>query len=129
MIGKDGHEKFFSIAVQQAGNNSETIFDFLYRKIVVLSFGRLAKFDYLSLIGRYGIAPIHAGKAYFGGATGPTRGAKLLFTGNPESQLSTSTLQQYVDALDADIEVGMYVMEDALCNWQKSPSEFVHFRG
>ena len=34
-----------------------------------------------------------------------------------------------LDVLDADLNVTMKVMEDALCNWQKSPVRFVHFRG
>jgi hypothetical protein len=31
--------------------------------------------------------------------------------------------------LEADLGVGMQAMEDALCNWQKSPRRFVHFKG
>jgi len=34
-----------------------------------------------------------------------------------------------LDDLDADLCVGMEVMEDALCNWQKSPLQFVYYRG
>jgi hypothetical protein len=128
-IGTEGHVRFFAEATRAAGNDPGVIFDALYKDMKVLSFGRLAKFDYLSLIGRYGIAPIHAGSAYFDGATGPASGAKLLFDGDPESSTSNDQLQKYVDALDKDINVGMQVMEDALCNWQKSPSLFIHFKG
>jgi Alpha-glutamyl/putrescinyl thymine pyrophosphorylase clade 3 len=128
-IGGAGHAKFFADATRAAGNDPGVIFDALYKDMKVLSFGRLAKFDYLALIGRYGIAPIHAGSAYFDGATGPTSGAKLLFDGDRESGTSNHQLQQYVDALDNDINVGMQVMEDPLCNWQKSPDLFVHFKG
>jgi hypothetical protein len=38
-------------------------------------------------------------------------------------------LQARLDVLDRDLGVGMAVMEDALCNWQKSPDRFVHFKG
>jgi hypothetical protein len=31
--------------------------------------------------------------------------------------------------LDAGIKVGMAVLEDALCNWQKSQFQFVHYTG
>ena len=31
--------------------------------------------------------------------------------------------------LDLRLQVGMQVFEDALCNWQKSPVHFEHFRG
>ncbi len=128
-IGADGHVTFFARAVREAGNDPGTIFDHLYRGMSVLSFGRLAKFDYLALIGRYGIAPIHAGQAYFRGATGPARGARLLFDGNADSGTGPDTLQDWVDELDKVLGVGMQVMEDALCNWQKSPTTFIHFKG
>ncbi|MBT9290399.1 alpha-glutamyl/putrescinyl thymine pyrophosphorylase clade 3 protein [Prosthecodimorpha staleyi] len=128
-IGPAGHLSFFGNAVRIAGNAPGTIFDYLYRDMAVISFGRLAKFDYLSLLARYEIVPMHPSSAYFSGATGPVRGARLLFDGNPESPTSSARLQSYVDALDIDIQVGMQVMEDALCNWQKSPTHFVHFLG
>jgi len=34
-----------------------------------------------------------------------------------------------LDELDVDLRVTMKVIEDALCNWQKSPTRFVHFKG
>ena len=128
-IGEEGHEAFFAGVVQRSGNDPHTIFDTLYREMPVLSFGRLAKFDYLSLVGRYGIAPIAAGSAYLDGATGPARGARLLFDGDAESSTPNSELQSRLWELDGSIQVGMTIMEDALCNWQKSPTAFVHFRG
>lgn len=128
-IGPAGHAQFFANAVQASGNNPHTIFDYLYRSMAVNSFGRLAKFDYLSLIGRYGLAPIEAGKAYLDGATGPARGVRLLVDGNATSATGTSDLQAELDALDNRLNVGMAVLEDALCNWQKSPRIFVHFKG
>lgn len=128
-IGPAGHATFFAQAVHTAGNNPHTIFDHLYGTLKVRSFGRLAKFDYLSLIGRYGLAPIDAGDAYLPGATGPARGARLLVDGNPTSNTNLATLQARLTAVDAHLNVGMAVMEDALCNWQKSPRAFVHYVG
>jgi hypothetical protein len=128
-IGPNGHRAFFADAVRTAGNNPYTIFDHLYSTLKIVSFGRLAKFDYLSLIGRYNLAPIAAGLAYLDGATGPGRGVRLLFDGNPTSATSNVTLQEKLDGLDAKLNVGMEVMEDALCNWQKSPRRFVHYKG
>lgn len=128
-IGPAGHAQFFANAVQASGNDPHTIFDYLYRAMAVNSFGRLAKFDYLSLIGRYGLAPIEAGKAYLDGATGPARGVRLLVDGNATSATGTTALQTELDALDNRLNVGMAVLEDALCNWQKSPRNFVHFKG
>jgi len=128
-IGPQGHAVHFGNTVRQTGNNPHTIFDALYREMDVLSFGRLAKFDYLSTLGRYGIAPISAGSAYLDEATGPAAGARLLFDGRSNSGTKATTLQTYMDELDGSLSVGMAVMEDAICNWQKSPRRFVHFRG
>jgi len=128
-IGPSDHRKFFATAVLNSGNNPHVIFDSLYHSMTVKSFGRLAKFDYLSLIGRYNIAPIDAGLAYLNGATGPLRGARLLFDGRPDGRSSIYNLQRMLDTLDHDISVSMKVMEDALCNWQKSPEKFIHFKG
>jgi hypothetical protein len=127
-VGSAGHANIFGKIARRA-NDPHAIFDSLYRSLSVMSFGRLAKFDYLSLVGRYSIAPIDAGSAYLSGATGPKRGARLLFDGRPDSPSSPKTLQRMLDALDADLRVTMKVMEDALCNWQKSPTRFVHFKG
>ena len=128
-VGPKGHAWLFADAVRRAGNDPHVIFDALYQTLAVKSFGRLAKFDYLSVIGRYRIAPIDAGSAYLSGATGPARGARLLFDGRADGQSSLSALQRMLDTLDIDLRVTMKVMEDALCNWQKNPTRFVHFKG
>jgi hypothetical protein len=128
-IGAGGHNRFFADVVRRSGNDPHTIFDALYREMPIVSFGRLAKFDYLALLGRYGIAPISAGSAYLAGATGPARGARFLFDGRVDGSTSIDDLQKLLKELDATLGVGMQVMEDAICNWQKSPRTFVHFRG
>ena len=63
------------------------------------------------------------------GATGPLAGARLLFTGDEMASIGPADLDAWLIALDSDLDVGMQVLEDALCNWQKSPLEFVPFRG
>ena len=128
-IGTAGHQLFFSKAVQRIGNDPHKIFDTLFREMKLCSFGRLAKFDYLMLISRYGIAPIQPGSAYLPGATGPQAGTRLLFDGDRTGPTSIKDLQSMLDRLDVDLNVGMEVMEDALCNWQKNPLHFVHFKG
>lgn len=128
-IGSAGQEQFFSQAVRSTGNDPAKIFDTLYNGMSVTTFGRLAKFDYLSLIGRYGVAPIRAGSAYLPGATGPGRGTRLLFTASTTASVSDKALQSWLDDLDEDLKVGMAVLEDSLCNWQKSATSFVHFKG
>jgi hypothetical protein len=129
LIGPSGHTAFFARALRSAGNHPHTVFDHLYRNMNVMSFGRLAKFDYLSLVGRYGLAPIEAGSAYLEGATGPARGARLLVSGSASSSISNGDLQDLLDSVDHHLQVGMTVMEDALCNWQKSPRSFIHYVG
>jgi hypothetical protein len=128
-IGAAGHAAFFANAVHAAGNNPHTIFDYLYRDMEIATFARLGKFDYLSLVGRYGLAPIESGLAYLKGATGPESGARLLVDGSRKSATSLTTIQNSLDALDQRLKVGMTIMEDALCNWQKSPAKFVHYFG
>lgn len=128
-IGPAGHAAFFKNAVHSAGNDPHTIFDYLYNSLKIHSFGRLAKFDYLSLVSRFRLAPIEAGSAYLDGATGPGRGARLLVHGNPKSATGNAEIQMKLDELDVALKVGMAVMEDALCNWQKSPRKFVHHIG
>lgn len=126
---RNPHARFFADVVRRAGNDPHAIFDVLYRELPMPTFGRLARFDYLSLIGRYRIAPIAAGSAYLDGATGPAMGARLLLDGQARSATPLHVLQARLDVLDRDLGVGMAVMEDALCNWQKSPDRFVHFKG
>lgn len=128
-IGPAGHTAFFASAVHAAGNNPHTIFDRLYNGMKIGTFARLGKFDYLSLVGRYGLAPIEAGSAYLKGATGPECGARLLVDAVRKSATPLTSIQASLDALDQRLKVGMTITEDALCNWQKSPAKFVHYLG
>lgn len=95
----------------------------------ITRFGRLAKFDFLALLGRMDLAPITPGSAYLKGATGPLRGSKLLVDGDPKSRKTAAELDEILKRLDQTLGVGMQVMEDSICNWQKSPRKFTHFRG
>jgi len=125
-IGIQGHAQFLSDANSRSGND---LFDTLFKEMKVCSFGRLAKFDYLMLLSRYNLASLIPNSAYLSGATGPHAGVSLLFTGSTENSTSSKTLQKMLDELDEDLVIGMEVLEDALCNWQKSPLKFEHFKG
>lgn len=130
VIAAGGHESLFQGALAAANQNPEKAFALLYGQMgAVLRFGRLGKFDYLTTISKLGLAAIEADATYLASATGPKRGAKLLFCGSHTADVSASTLEQNVAALAAYLHVGMQAMEDALCNWQKSPQAFVAFRG
>lgn len=112
------------------GQNPRAVFDALYKQMdSVVGFGRLGKFDFLTMLGKLGLAPIEPGSAYLVGATGPLQGAKLLFTNSSSSSLKGKELDQLLLKLDGRLCVGMQVLEDSLCNWQKSPRKFISFKG
>lgn len=129
-IGPSGsHRQCFAGLIRAGGNDPRSIFEHFYRDMAVARFGRLAKFDFLCLLGRLGLAPITPGRAHLDGATGPLRGARLLFGGRADAPLGVALLEDLLIELDGHLHVGMQVMEDALCNWQKSPTAFIHFKG
>lgn len=104
-------------------------FDRLYRASPIVQFGRTAKFDFLTMIGKLDIADIEPPYPYLQGATGPTQGAKLLIAGDPQAKIPVGQLSTIVVALGDSLGVGMQVMEDSLCNWQKSQFQYLPFRG
>ncbi len=121
--------RWFASIARSTGNDPHSVFDAAFARLTIARFGRLAKFDFLALLGRLDLAPVLPGSAYLVGATGPLRGARLLVDGDPGSKSSARSLDEILQCLDKELEVGMQVMEDSLCNWQKSPRRFVHFRG
>ena len=91
----------------------------------IARFGRVAKFDYLAMVASLGLANIEPDSTYLKGSTGPLEGARLLFG----DKRTTGQLENWLVELGDHLGVGMQVLEDALCNWQKSPHVFVPFRG
>jgi hypothetical protein len=125
-----GHKELFTSAAEKSGTNPEALFAELYREMTaVRSFGRTAKFDYLAMVGKIGLANIRPDSVHFDGATGPVTGAKLLFAGDPNAKGSTGKLQELSDSLANHLKVDKQVIEDSLCNWQKSPTDPIRFRG
>ena len=126
---KGGHQALFDQALKNSGNNPKVAFSLLYKSMdAVTRFGRTGKFDYLTMVAKIGIAPIKPGSAYMGSATGPYAGAMLLFSGKSDGNESRAVVDTWLTELDKDLEVGMQVLEDALCNWQKSPGKYIRFR-
>ena len=124
------HEVLFEETYRNRGRDPKATFDHLYKSMRdVASFGRTARFDYLTMVGKLGLAPIEPGSTYLEGATGPLSGARLLFGGRSNAAISRSSLDKWLVELGAHVGVGMQVLEDALCNWQKSPAQFKRFRG
>lgn len=122
-----GHVGLVQNAIIEAGGDRRKAFDRLYRSMAasVLRFGRLARFDYLTMLAKLGLAEIEPGSTYIHGSTGPLRGARQLFGGN----YAAADLDDWLVELDRELNVGMQVLEDAICNWQKSPNTFEPFRG
>lgn len=124
------HQQLFQYAANATQQNPRMTFRWLYDSMDVLRFGRTAKFDYLTMLAKLQLAPIEADSAYLVGATGPLRGARLLFGGSVvSSQFTVNELDNWLVHLAEMLEIGMQEMEDALCNWQKAPNRFVRFRG
>ena len=120
------HQQLMEQATREADGDSGRAFDSLYQSMEpVRRFGRMARFDYLTMIGKLGLARIEPATPYLQGATGPARGARLLFGTND----GAATWDQWLAELGTELNVGMQVLEDSLCNWQKSPGEFRPFRG
>lgn len=125
-----GHQQMIQAASTRVGQNPYELFAFLYADMnAVHRFGRLAKFDYLTMLQKLGLASIEPGSAYLNEATGPRRGAKLIFANDTEANITGKRLDGMLIELDQELNVGMQVLEDSLCNWQKSPREFISFRG
>lgn len=123
------HQSMIQSAIERSDGDPFMAFDDLFWSMdKVVTFGRLAKFDYLTMVAKLGMAAIEPGSPYLAGATGPLRGAKRLFLRSSSRAASILDLDRWTIELGHSIHLGMQVLEDALCNWQKSPSTMVKFR-
>ena len=95
----------------------------------VTRFGRIGRFDYLTMLGKLGIVDLLPDKLHLQGATGPLNGARLLCYGSLGVAVSAADLEVSLQQLGDRLGMSYDVMEDALCNWQKSPRRFTSFRG
>lgn len=115
---------------KRVGQDPRVVFAALYSSMsVVHRFGRLAKFDFLAMLGKLGIGPIEPGSAFLKGASGPLAGARLLFGGASDAAISAGDLESRLAQFGQKTGLGPQVLEDAICNWQKRPAEYVRFRG
>ncbi|RRA99214.1 alpha-glutamyl/putrescinyl thymine pyrophosphorylase clade 3 protein [Larkinella rosea] len=126
------HSQMMQVAKNIAGDDPKILFNYLYRSMNnVLRFGRTAKFDYLTMVGKMELERIEPGSAYLSEATGPRRGARLLFGGNTNASITANELETNLGELNEFLNLyfGWQVLEDSLCNWQKSPGQYIHFKG
>lgn len=107
----------------------EEAFDELYRSMAeVKRFGRVARFDYLNALRNLNLVDLRPPHSYIVGATGPLRGARLLVNGDITSG-DARALQKQLSDLSRETGLTPNVIEDAICNWQKSPTAYVRFSG
>jgi Alpha-glutamyl/putrescinyl thymine pyrophosphorylase clade 3 len=78
--------------IDKPPSDAKTRFDRLYRASPIVQFGRTGNFDFLTMIGKLGIADIEPPLPYLQGATGPIRGARLLITNDPIAKIPTRQL-------------------------------------
>jgi hypothetical protein len=129
-MAHSSHAGLLKDAAQADGGDRASAFNHLYHSMnAVISFGRMAKFDYLMMLSKLGLADIEPGIPYMNGATGPMRGARLLFGGATNAAIPVRRLDELTSLLGQRLGAGMQAMEDAICNWQKSPARFRAFRG
>lgn len=120
------HQALIRDAQARVGQNPKDVFACLYDDLdQVAKLGRLGKFDLLCNLSNLLIAPILPDKAYIAQSTGPRAGARLLF-GNA---LSVAQLETVCAEFAEHLDVSPQAIEDALCNWQKSPANYIYFRG
>jgi hypothetical protein len=120
------------IAAHHALNSnkrSERSFRFGISPTVYCSFWPLGTIRFFGASRQDGLVPLRPGSPYLQGSTGPLRGARLLVDGDSHSSSRADKLNVILQRLDTTLEVGMQVMEDSICNWQKSPNKFIHFKG
>lgn len=122
----DNHEERFAESLKQAPSIA---FDELYRSLrAVTRFGRVARFDYLVTLMKLGLLPVEPPHSYIQNATGPLCGARLLLREDGETG-TPSELEQELQALSEQTGITPDVLEDAVCNWQKSPGKYIRFSG
>jgi hypothetical protein len=127
------HQALFNQFLVSASGDPRKAFGAIYSALdKVGRFGRTAKFDYLTMLSKLGLCPIEPDRAYVAEATGPKGGIRLLIDGKRNSGMKNEDAERHIARLGAALPITrmiMQVMEDALCNWQKSPHKFIRFRG
>jgi hypothetical protein len=121
-------DKFESLVASDATPSER--YAAIYRSLAsVRRLGRTGRFDYVTMLGKQELVSVAADSAHLVGASGPKAGARLLFDGDSTAASGSRELERRLAGLAEVLDVSFDVLEDALCNWQKSPNSFVGFRG
>ncbi|WP_296405613.1 hypothetical protein [Psychrobacter sp.] len=118
-----GHEAAFGLKDKSVDRTDyfKTRYDLIRQN--VYRFGRLSTFEFLCLLGKMRLADVEPNSCYIAEASGPKRGARLLF-----GMLSNEQLDEHAIGLANYLEVSYQQLEAALCHWQKSPNRFIKHR-
>ena len=105
------HIDLINNAPEQCQADPKFMFQYLYNSLSdVMSFGRTARFDFLTMLGKTDMFNIIPGSVFLKGATGPLKGAKLLLTGNRDADIDTATLENILDAINNKLSIGIMGM-------------------
>lgn len=128
IIGEN-HETFLNKINEDVYQDKYKLFDFLYIEFKKInSFSRLSSFDFVTMLGKVGLVPAEPGSAYLKDATGPNSGLKELLD---LPNLPNNELDEVLNEIGKsfDIPFKMQILEDAICNWQKSKNLYKKFKG
>ncbi len=138
----DGDKGFLNSANYFLDNLSEFSseevieFDTVYKKALLIpNFGRMAAFDFTSSLCKCNLNVAPPISMYHKASTGPLKALKELLiqsgTDNPtkkaQIRFGDNLLDWFVD--NSDIEIVAQVLEDTICNWQKSPHIYRRYFG
>lgn len=130
LIGKS-HSSFFSDIIKDSPA-PKILFNRLYKiyKREIKGFSRLGTFDFICMLGKCGILNVDPDTPYLKGSSGPLIGAQMLYNLHGK-QGTAAALENYLINFEAHLQLnfGMQVLEDALCNWQKNPTQYIYFNG
>ncbi|WP_055145668.1 alpha-glutamyl/putrescinyl thymine pyrophosphorylase clade 3 protein [Jiulongibacter sediminis] len=131
VLEQENHLQKFDYLTTNSSIRPEKKFEIIYNSMdIIPRFGRLARFDYLCMIGKMGIYDVTPGKIYIAESTGPKKGARVLMK-DEKKVIKNKEYEAILEKLDNFLgyDFGMQILEDALCNWQKSPTVYKQFIG
>jgi hypothetical protein len=121
------HESLFNFIEENSKIKKVSKFSLIYKYSNYKGFGRMSKFDFSSMICKIGVIESEIDRAFINKSTGPLSGLKdLLDNQNIKPQEAELVFNKINDLLDLGPFRGQ-VLEDAICNWQKSPNKFKKF--
>lgn len=124
--GGDHPERFDSFVAR----TPQERFDEMFRSLgAVARLGRIGRFDLLTTLHRLHLVDARPPHSYLVGATGPLTGARLLLDGADGASMPAREAQARLARFSELTSIAPDVAEDAVCNWQKSPTSYQRFVG